>query len=205
MTIADLAYAGLEQALNHHISMAPQAKRQMAQLHGKVIALEILGTNQTMYLVPGPEMVQLLSSYEGIPDCTLQGSPMTIAQLRRPIADGSSPIPEGMQVLGDQELAQRFCSILRQIEINWEQYLSQYTGSLIATEVGKILNFADYWCDHIIDTIGQDASEYLQQEASILPARHEIEEFSSNVNLLTKRLEKLQQRISALKPKGLGR
>ena len=204
MTIADLAYAGLEQALNHHISMDPQALRQMAQLHGKVIALEILGSNRTIYLFPGPEMVQLLSRYEETPDCLLQGSPMTIAQLRRPIADGSGPIPEGMQVLGDQELAQRFCSILRQIEINWEQYLSQYTGSLIAAEVGKIINFAGYWCDHIVDTITQDASDYLQQESSVLPARHEIEEFDSNVNRLTERVEKLQQRISALKPKGLG-
>ncbi len=205
MGIADLAYASLEQALNHHISMAPEAKRQMAQLHGKVIALQIAGTNQTIYLIPGPEMVQLLSSYEATPDCLLQGSPMTIAQLRRPIPDGSSPIPDDMQVSGDLELAQRFCTILRQIELNWEQYLSPYTGSLIAGEIGKIMNFADYWCDHIIDTIRQDAREYLQQEASILPARHEVEEFGSNVDRLAARLEQLQQRIGNLKPKGFNK
>ena len=59
MSISDLAYAGLEQALNHHISMDQNAKAQMAQLHGRVIALEVLGTGQTIYLVPGPELTQL--------------------------------------------------------------------------------------------------------------------------------------------------
>lgn len=146
-------------------------------------------------------MVQLLSSYEGIPDCTLQGSPMTIAQLRRPIPEGSISIPDDMQVSGDQELAQQFCGILRQIQVNWEQHLSQYTGSLIAGEIAKVINFADYWSDHILDTLNQDLREYLQQESSVLPARHEIEEFGANVENLAVRLEKIKQRISALKPK----
>jgi ubiquinone biosynthesis accessory factor UbiJ len=202
MTIADLAYAGLEQAINHHISMDPDARAQMAQLHGKVIALEILGTSQAIYLIPGPEMVQLLSRYEGTPDCLLLGSPMTIAQLRRPVPEGSGPIPEEMQVSGDRELAQEFCTILRQIEINWEQHLAQYTGSMVAGEVAKAINFADYWRGHVVDTLNQDLQEYLQQDQAILPTRHEIEEFGSKVARLTERLEKLQQRINSLKPKG---
>ena len=202
MTIKDLAYAGLEQAINQHISMDPDARAQMAQLHGKVIALEILGTGKTIYLIPGPEMIQLLSCYEGEPDCLLQGSPMTIAQLRRPVPEGSNPVPDDMLVSRDQELAQRFCSILRQIEVNWEKYLSQYTGTLIAGEVGKVMNSAGYWCGHILETLNQDVREYLQQETAVLPTRHEIERFGSSVERLTGRLEKLQKRIDGLKPKG---
>lgn len=202
MGIADLAYAGLEQAINHHISMDPNAQAQMSQLHGKVIAMEVLGTGHTIYLNPGPKMVQLLGQHEATPDCLLQGSPMTIAQLRRPVPEGCSPIPDDMQVSGDRELAHRFCHILRQIEINWEQYLAQYTGTLIAGEIGKVMDYAGYWRDHIIDTINQDAREYLQQESSMLPARHEIEEFSSNLQRLTEQLEGLHQRINDLKAKG---
>lgn len=202
MGIADLAYAGLEQAINHHISMDPNAQAQMSQLHGKVIAMEVLGTGHAIYLIPGPKMVQLLGNYEATPDCLLQGSPMTIAQLRRPVPGGCGPIPDDMQVSGDLQLAQEFCRILRQIEIDWEQYLMQYTGSLIAGEVAKVIDFADYWRGHVIDTIKQEAREYLQQEASMLPARHEIEEFSANVQRLTEHLEGLQQRIDDLKAQG---
>ena len=200
MSISDLAYAGLEQALNHHISMDQNAKAQMAQLHGRVIALEVLGTGQTIYLVPGPELTQLLSSYEGEPDCLLQGSPITITQLRRPVPEGEDPVPDGMQVSGDSELAQQFCRILRQVEINWEAYLSPYTGSLIAGELGKAIDFAGYWRDHIIDTLNQDLREYMQEDTAVLPTRYEIETFGSSVEQLGERLEQLQKRVDQLKP-----
>ncbi len=198
MSISDLAYASLEQALNRHVAMDPQAQAEMAKLHGRVIALEVLGLGQTIYLVPGPEMTQILGSYEGAPDCLLQGSPMTIAQLRSPIPEGGSAIPSEMRISGDSNLAERFCRILRQVEIDWEAHLAQYTGSLIAGEVGKAINFAGYWRDHIIDTLKQDVQELLQQESSVLPTRHEISRFGGEVEQLANRLGQLSQRIDLL-------
>ncbi len=198
MSISDLTYAGLEQAINQHISMDQNAGAQMAQLHGRVIALEVLGTGHTLYLVPGPEMIQLLSSYEGEPDCLLQGSPLAITQLRRPVPEGEDPVPTDMRVSGESELAQQFCRILRGVEINWEAYLSQYTGSLIAGEVSKAIDFAGYWRDHIIDTLNRDLREYLQEESAVLPTRHEIDAFGNGVLQLEQRLRQLQQRIERL-------
>jgi ubiquinone biosynthesis protein UbiJ len=196
MSIPELAYASLEQALNQHLSMDPDARAEIAQLHGKVIGLEIMGTGQTIYLTPGPEMIQLFGSYEGEPDCLLQGSPMTIVQLRSEIPEGATAIPEEMQIQGDLELAEQFCRSLRRVKIDWEQYISQYTGSLIAGEVGKVIGFAGYWRDHIADTLKQDMQELLQHEASFLPGRDEVAKFGSEVTHLSERLEQLKQRVS---------
>jgi len=187
--------------------MDQNARMKMAKLHGRVIAQEIMGTGQTIYLVPGPEMIQLLSSYEGEPDCLLQGSPITITQLRSPVPAGGAAIPEGIQVSGDVELAEQFCRILRQVEINLEAYLTPYTGSLIATEVGKMMDFAGYWFNHIVDTLNRDIQEHLQQEAAVLPTRHEIGRFSTSAEQLADRLEQLQSRVDTIKtnmkkPKG---
>ncbi len=198
MSISDLAYASLEQAINQHISMDPKALAEMAHLHGRVIALEMLGTDQTIYLTPGPEMIQLFGSYEGEPDCLLQGSPVTIAQLRSQIPAGSAPIPDEMQVSGDRELAEQFCRIVRQVNIDWETHLSKYTGSLIAGEVGKAINFVGYWRDHIVATLKLEMQEQLQHEASVLPSRHEIAGFGAEVEQLSDRLEQLQKRVDAL-------
>ncbi len=198
MSLSDLAHASLEQAINQHLSMDRSAQAQMAQLHGQVIALEALGTGHTVYLIPGPELTQLLSSYEGEPDCLLQASPLTITQLRTPVPEGDDPVPETMQVTGDKELAQQFCRILRGVEINWEAYLSQYTGSLIAGELGKVIDFAGYWRDHVVDTLNQNLREYMQEETAVLPTRHEITTFSSSVAQLEQRLERLQEKIAQL-------
>jgi len=202
MTLAALAHAGLEQAINHHISMDPNAMERMAQLHGRVIAIEVLGIGQTFYLIPGPGTTQLLAQYEAEPDCLLRGSPMTITQLRQPAPEqGSSPCPAEMEISGDTELAQRFCSILRGVEIDWERYLSKYTGTLIATEVGKVVRGGAHWGQHIADTLEKEIQEYLQQELGLLPLRSEIEGFNSEVDRMQERLKLLQQKIERLRGK----
>lgn len=143
-------------------------------------------------------MIQLFGSCEGEPDCLLQGSPMTIAQLRTQIPAAGPTIPEEMQASGDMELAEQFCRILRQVKIDWEWYLSQYTGSLIAGEVGKAINFAGYWRDHVTATLMQDVQTVLTHEKSALLSRNDITKFSSEVDKLAQQLEQLQQRISNL-------
>jgi ubiquinone biosynthesis protein UbiJ len=174
----------------------------MAQLHGRVIALEVLGIGQTIYLASGPEMVQVLGQYEGEPDCLLQGSPMTMTQLRNPIPADGTAIPDDMQVHGDTELAEQFCRILRQVEMDWETHLSKYTGSLIAGEIGKAIGFAGYWRDHIVTTLKQEAQGFIQDETSGLPHQHEVDGFGSEVNQLAERLQRLQTRIEKLHSKG---
>jgi len=206
MSISDLTYASLEQAINQHVAMDPKAQAEMAQLHGQVIALEILGTGHTIYLIPGAEMIQMFGSHEGEPDCLLQASPMTIAQLRRPITEQGEAIPEGMQISGDHELAEQFCRILRQVKIDWEGHLAKYTGTLVAAELGKVIDFAGSWRNHITQTLKEDMQGLLQQEASILPSSHEIVGFGTEVGELAERLERLQKMVNTLKenrnPKG---
>jgi ubiquinone biosynthesis protein UbiJ len=126
---------------------------------------------------------------------------MTIAQLRTPIPEDGPVIPEEMQARGDLELAEQFCRILRRVRIDWEEYLSQYTGSLIAGEIGKAIGFADYWRNHIADTLRQDVQEALQHENSILLSRDDITRFSTEVDQLAKQLEQLQMRIDSLQNK----
>jgi ubiquinone biosynthesis accessory factor UbiJ len=198
MSISDLAYAGLEQAINQHIASDPGARGQMAQLHGRIIAIEILGPGQTIFLVPGPELTQLLASYEGEPDCTLHASPLTLAQLRRPMAEGEVAVPADMRVSGDAELAQEFCAILRRIQVDWEAYLTPYTGSLIAGELGKAIDFAAYWRDHIIDTLNREVRDFVQQDSGMLPERHEIAAFGNGVLQVEQRVEQLAARIEKL-------
>jgi len=70
-----------------------------------------------------------------------------------------------------------------------------------------MMDFAGYWFNHIVDTLNRDIQEHLQQEAAVLPTRHEIGRFSTSAEQLADRLEQLQSRVDTIKtnmkkPKG---
>jgi ubiquinone biosynthesis protein UbiJ len=81
MSIATLGYASLEAALNSYLALDPEARAQLAQLHGRVIALELVGPGIRLYLLPAPDGIKLLERFEGEPDCLLSGTPLALARM----------------------------------------------------------------------------------------------------------------------------
>ena len=76
MTMRDLALEGLEQILNRLIGLDPAVGRQLAALHGRRIRVELSGMDTALHFVPTHDgRLQLLGSLEGVPDCSLRGSP----------------------------------------------------------------------------------------------------------------------------------
>jgi ubiquinone biosynthesis protein UbiJ len=198
MSVTELAYAGLEEAINQRLALNPAAKERMGQLHGRVIALELQGFNTTLFFIPAPDRLQLLARHEGEPDCTLGGTPGTLLQMLQEPKEGATLIPEEITLSGDRELAQRFITILRTAEVDWERHLSRYTGELIAQEVGRLVRGGMAWGEHIADTLGAELRMMLQERSGPLPGRDEIASFLADVDRVRERVEQLEQRINNL-------
>jgi ubiquinone biosynthesis protein UbiJ len=198
MSISELAYAGLEEAINQHLALDAAAKERMGQLHGRVIALVLQGFDTTLYFIPGPDRLQLLSRYEGEPDCTLSGSPVTLLQLFQRRKESAPVFPEEVSLSGDQELAQRFIAVLQTAELDWERHLSRYTGELVAEEMGNLVRGGMQWGQHIADTLKDELRLMLQEDAGPLPGRDEVDSFRSDVERLRNRMEQLESRVAAI-------
>jgi ubiquinone biosynthesis protein UbiJ len=201
MSFSGLVYAGLEEAVNRYLAMDPQARDQMAGLHGKVIAFEILGTGMTLYLVPGPGRLQVLEVHEGDPDCRLRGTPLALAQMNDRKASSDKLFSGEVEISGDTQLAHQFGKILGAMDIDWEEQLSLYTGDIIAHEAGRFIRQASHWGRRTLDTLGLDVKEYLQEELRTLPVREEIDGFLSGVDTLRDDVERLQVRVARLQQK----
>ena len=197
MSLPELTYACLEDALNRYLALDPVTRERLAQLHGRVFALELRGTNTTLFLIPGPGGTQLLTACEETPDCTLRGTPLTLARLFR---DGN--VSGEVEIVGDDELARRLLAILREMEIDWERSLSPYTGEIIAEELVKVGCAAADWGRHIRTTLNRELREILQGELRLLPTRPEIDQFARRVADLETQSEMLAQRIRSLAGQG---
>ncbi|MES9900438.1 MAG: SCP2 sterol-binding domain-containing protein [Sedimenticola sp.] len=202
MTIHDLTYAGLEEAINRYLALDPHAVEQLRQYHGRVIAFEMTGLGQTLYFIPGPARLQLLSKYEGEPDCRLRGTPFALFRMTDQRASSDQLFDGTVEISGDTDLAHSFGKILAAVDIDWEEQLSRYTGDIVAHEVGNLFRGVSHWGRRSLDTLGLDLQEYLQEELQLLPMKPETDSFLNQVDTLRNDVERLQARIERLKHRG---
>ncbi|WP_275098815.1 ubiquinone biosynthesis accessory factor UbiJ [Sedimenticola hydrogenitrophicus] len=199
MSLPGVATAGLEQALNQYLKLDPAAAAEMARLHGKVLAFELAGLGQILYLIPTPSGVQVLARYEDEPDCTLRGAPLALARMGNPQTSSDQLFSGEVRISGDTELAHRFGKILGGMAIDWEAQLARYTGSLVAEDVAGVMRDLSGWGRRALGTLELDLRELLQKELRILPERTEVEQFLSDVDELRDGIERLEARLTLLK------
>ena len=201
MTVNAAAYAALEQVLNRAIRLDPETPARLALMHGQVIELQLLGTGLSLFLIPEPQGIQLLSAFDGAPDCTLRGTPLDLARMRGSRKSADQLFSGAVAIEGDTQLAHRFGEFLAGLDIDWEEQLAKLTGDLIAHEVGNLARGLLDWGGRQTRTFEQNLQEYLQEELRLLPSRPEVEPFLADIDCLRDDTERLQARIKRLQGK----
>lgn len=202
MIIQDLALEALEEALNRVLAMDPDARRRLADLHGRVVRVDLQGTGIQLNFVPGHDgHLRLLGSIEHEPDCTLSGSPVDLIRAGDSTSGHAQLFAGRVQIDGDTGLAHGFSETLAGIDIDWEEQLSRLTGDIAAHEIGRGLRAAAREGRRLGRSAQDNLSEYLTEEARLLPHRFEVEDFLAEVDVLRDDCERLAARISLLEQK----
>ena len=199
MSVRDLALAAIETLINELIALDPAAMQRLAGWHGRVIAIALRGTGVTFYFVPDQQgRLQLLGSYEGEPDCVIEGSPLDLMRASDP-AQGSAQLFAGnVRIEGDTELAHRFSEVLGKLDIDWEEQLSRYVGDVAAHELARLAREAKAAGEQGLQRTQRNLAEYLTEEARLLPHPFEVEEWVRDVETLRDDVERLAARVQLL-------
>jgi ubiquinone biosynthesis accessory factor UbiJ len=201
MTVSAAAFATLEQLINQAIRLDPESPARLAPMHGQVIELQLTGLGLSLFLIPEPQGIQLLSAFDGIPDATLRGSPLNLARMRGSRASADQLFSGSVEIMGDTHLAHRFGEFLSTLDIDWEEQLSRLTGDVVAHEIGNLTRHLFSWGEQRTRTFEQNLREYLQEELRLLPARAEMEPWLSDIDCLRDDVERLDARIQRLQDK----
>jgi len=187
----------LETSINLVLKKDPETLKKFSALHGKVIAFDFTDLNFTLYLFPHTEGVQVQYLYEGQADTTLQGSPLAFINMS--LGDSTeSFFSGGVRIKGDIELGQHFKRILDHLDLDWEEWLSEYSGDLIAFKVGSLIGSFNSWGKETLNILKLDASEYVKDEGQLSPHPGEIEDFANNISHLRDQTARLEARILRL-------
>ena len=199
MSFRDFALESVEQALNAVLGLDPDTARRLATLHGRVIRIELSGTGMVLNFVPGHDgRLQLLGTIEGEPDCTLAGSPVDLVRAGDKSQGPAQLFAGNVRISGDAGVAQRFSEALADLDIDWEEQLSRLTGDITAHEIARGAQAAVSEGKRIGRSARESLSEYLTEEARLLPHRLEVEDFLTAVDTLRDDAERLAARIALL-------
>ena len=199
MSLPQVLIASIESAINQYLSLDPEVLDQFAAMEGKIIAIDIKGLEESLYLFPGMDGMMVMGDFDGDADTRLAGSPLALARLG--LSENAAPVLFSGEVVisGDTRLGHQFKKILGQINIDWEEQLSRYLGDVAAHRIGHLARDFSGWWQRSKQSLQLDIGEYLQEEQHFVPARAEVERFINNVDELRNDVERLQARIERLK------
>ena len=184
--------------MNRALADDKGALDELAALSDKAIALEFLNTNIRILIFPHEGGIKLCTSHEGKVNVRIRATLPDMVAYLVSSRDGGQTGTGTLEIIGEVGLAQRFQSIMGRTDYDWEEFLSRYTGDLVARKLGNLVRGAAGFAGKSGNTLRQDISEYLLYEKEILPVREDIEMYISSVDKLRNDTERLKLRIERL-------
>ena len=177
MSLPEIITATIETAFNQYLQLDPNAPAMFEKMEGKVIAIEVLGLKQSLYLFPSVQGMMIMSDFDGEADTTISGSPVALAKLSVLNNPAGVLFNAEVKISGDVRLGSQFKKILSQINIDWEEILSQFTGDMVAHKTGNLMRSFSGWLERSKNSMYTDAGDYLTEESLISPSKAEINHF----------------------------
>ena len=185
--------------INRYLSLDPEVANKLAELEGRVIAVEITGIEKTLYFIPHQAGMDVVEQYDADVDTTLKGS--AVALLKMSMSKDVAPLmlKGEVEIEGDVRLGRNFKKILSEMDIDWEEYMARIIGDTPAHHLAGLAKKIFSWGKQAGNDIVADVSEYLQEESRDVVSKPELEKFYQNVDDLRNRLDRFQARLNALK------
>jgi len=194
-------HALLESALNRALRLDPEWREKLAPLTGRRIGLQLEGLGLRFVLYPHEAGIRVMGVPEGEladhADAVIRGTPLALGGMALE-GDERALFAGEVRIEGDVELGQRFRRLLDELDLDWEEALSRLTGDAFAHHLGRTLRGLGAWGRQALETLAQDAAEYLQVESGINPTREEVEDFVREVDTLRDDVERLAARVQRL-------
>ncbi len=191
----DLPEQALTTAINKALALDPELSEKMAILAGRVISLHFKGIDKTLYFLPDNHHLQVLTYYDGNVDTGISGTPLSVIKMLVKPNVATMLLKGEVEISGDTHLGNTFKKLFREMEINWQQPLSQIIGDSATQGLEQSVKHFNQWWSKSFSSLGQDASEYLQEESRDVVTEAEQEIFNQQVDTLRNDIDRLEARL----------
>ncbi len=189
----------LEKAMNAYLQQDEQSKLRLKKLAGKTLSVELLPMSWQFNCSFSSERVQVTMHDEIVPHTKIKGTPLQLCGVMLNKSKRKQFFAEDLQIEGDAELAQEVTELFDNIQIDWEEHLSQLIGDIPAFQVSRFAGNIKQWLQKAGSGVRQDVNDYLHEEAQCFPPREALHEFFDDIDTLRMDADRLEARFNHVK------
>lgn len=207
MPAAQLVSASIERILNHLLKLDPDSVTALQSIKNKRLTVKIREFPWPLSFVFSDRIdvliaEQTLETQEDNTDCSIELSLSTLEALQDTSQITKLIQSNDLKLEGDLKVAQGFSDLLKNIQIDWEDQLSKYTGDVAAHsifEAGRsTFDKINRHTQKLITMLGEGALE----EKKLAAHRVLVEDFCEEVNSLRSATARLEARLAQLVKNG---
>ena len=193
----------LEKAINHALALDETTPEKLHALEGKVLEIIINPLQVNFFMYFHQQKLHLLTGYEREADAVISSSPLGLIRLSiLPASKVRSLFNDKIKISGDVELGQQVKKLFDEMDIDWEGHLAQFTGDVVAYQLGSFMRQGMAIKRQLTHSLRHNVTEYLQEEVRAFPPREEINDFFSDVDELTLRVDRLSALVGQVAKEG---
>ena len=184
--------------LNRYLQCDQERAQGLKKIDQKVIAITLRESDLTIAIKINEFLFEELNETEVKPDVEIVASLKVLPDYFIGI-DQNQLVKNGdIEIIGDSHVASTFHNVLREIEIDWEDLLSKYTGDVAANQIGKSVRRTQSFIRRLRNNLRLDMRDFLQDEIQVSATNIEVDDFIKQVDIVTSQLDKLEERVNQL-------
>lgn len=202
MPALQLITAALERGINTLLRLDESSYQRLQPLSAKQLKISIREFPQPLVLCFSDRIDLLIDKDNSqVVDCSIALSLSTLGKLKDSSQISSLIQQQRLVLEGDIHIAQHFSNLLGQLQIDWEEQLSRYTGDVLAHQIHQ---GAGKLADKLRQGLKQATSvlsDYALEERPIAAHPVAIAHFTDQVEVLGAETEQLAERLALLESK----
>lgn len=189
----------ITKAMNAYLQLDSNSVNRLKKLKGKAVTLELLPMHFTFHCIFDNDSMQIETEALKITQATIRGTPLQIVNVILTKDNRHQFFADDIKIEGDAEIAQQVISLFDELNIDWENELSQIIGDVPAYHIGRVIHQIGNWISNTAQSFNHDINEYIHEEANWFPPSEALQNFFADIDTLRMDIDRAEARILALK------
>ncbi len=193
------ALAGLEAALARAVALAPESRLELQAMAGTLLAVELTQPEVVVYVRINDSGDIALASYcEEKPVTRVKGPLESFVSLATADDPAAMLINSDIEVIGNTAPLLSLQAIIANMNVDWEAPLVAGLGDVAGHQLAEVLRSVFTWGGHAAGSLRRQLSEFILEEGRLSPPALELEDFYTQVQSLSLRVDRLESRARRL-------